>query len=113
MKNIMKKVIVYTMITIFSIGIGTGVIEASPRNHHDNNQRHERHDDRRDNDRERHEKREQQRKDEIRRHEKEMQRREHESHREWQERQHRENDRHHKAMRALGFAALIYIIANQ
>ena len=84
MKNIVKKLVIYSMVGIMQLGLGASVIEASPRDndHHD----------------QRYEQRERDRghriKEENRRHEQEMRRHHHESEREWRERQHREIERH-------------------
>jgi hypothetical protein len=97
LKNIVQKVVIYSMVGMMQIGIGASVIEASPlsndgpqrivqldnRNHH-NDERQREHDRRL--------------RQENERHEREMRRHHHESEREWHERQERENQRHRNAL---------------
>ncbi len=105
MKNIVKKVAIYSMVGIMQVGFGASVIEASPlhnigsqqivqldnRNHHDSERERERNERRREHDR--------RQREENQRHEREMRRHRHESEREWRERQERENRRHNDALR--------------
>lgn len=106
MKSLAKKVVAYTMVGLFSLGIGTGVIEASPRDHDNRGQQQKRYTQERRDDR-------QARRDvEVRRHEREMQRRNNENYHAWQERQRLENERHENAMKELGFAVLLTAIVS-
>jgi hypothetical protein len=106
MKNIVKKIAIYSMIGMMQIGFGASVIEASPLHNnqgivqlngrdHNNNERQREHDRRE--------------REENERHNREMQRRDHESDRDWHERQKRENKRHNNALREI--AALLIGIA--
>ena len=45
MKNIVKKLVIYSMVGVLNLGLGASVIEASPW-HDDNDQRYEQHDQR-------------------------------------------------------------------
>ena len=109
LRNITKKIIVFSMIGIIQTGFGAAVLEASPmdfNNHQevsldDWHDGHDGHDDGRDrqieHDRRMHEEHE--------RHERDMRRHDHESDRDWQDRQDRENDRHNNALNDI--AALV------
>jgi hypothetical protein len=106
MKNIVKKVAIYSMVGIMQVGFGASVIEASPL-HNDGPQRIVQLDDR-DHDGEReHERNERQRehdrrhREENERHEREMRRHDHESDRDWHDRQERERQRHDDALREI------------
>ncbi|SFL99838.1 hypothetical protein [Pelosinus propionicus] len=106
MKNMVKKIAIYSMIGVMQIGFSASVIEASPlhngqgfvqlngRDH--NNDEKQREHDRRE-------------REENERHNREMQRRDHESERDWHERQEREKKRHNNALREI--AALLIGIA--
>jgi len=107
MKNIVKKIAVFSMVGMMQIGLGSSIIEASPL-HNDGSQgivqldnRGHHHDDRQ----REHDRRE---REENRRHEREMQRRHHENEREWHERQNRERQRHDNTMNEIA-AGLIGI----
>lgn len=84
MKNVFKKIVIYSMVGVMQLGLGASVIEASPRDNDHHDQRYE----------ERVHNREHRIREENQRHEREMRRHHHESEREWRERQHRENERH-------------------
>ena len=117
MKNIVKKIAVFSMIGMMQIGLGASAIEASPRYYepaaiqqqdggedgdHGEEQRYER---------ERHEReRHEQERIEQERHEREMRRREHENEREWRERQQRENERHDENQRRIAHDILDLIL---
>ncbi len=105
MKNVVKKIMVYSMVGMMQIGLGATVIEASPlyhdgpqiiqlNDHHDNDRQRE------------HDRRV---REENERHQREMRRHDHESEREWHERQRRENERHNNTMNeiAAGIAGII------
>ncbi len=110
MRNIMKKIVIYSMVGIMQAGLGASVIEASPlyndapqpvvqldgRHHGGNNFERRREHDRR-------------LRQENERHEREMRRHRHESERAWHERQERERRRHDNAMRDI--AAILIGIA--
>ncbi|MBU2701277.1 flagellar biosynthesis GTPase FlhF [Sporomusaceae bacterium BoRhaA] len=108
MKNIIKKVMIYSMIGIMQVGFGATVIEASAW-HNDASQRIVQLDDRHDNDNDRRREHDERMRRENERHEREMRRHEHESEREWHERQERENERHDRELRDI--AALLVGIA--
>lgn len=106
MKNIIKKVVIFSMIGMMQIGLGASVIEASPR--HNNPAPVQEKDDRHDRDKghDRHARE----RVEKERHEHEMERRHHENEREWHERQRQEKERHEENMRriARGILELIF-----
>jgi membrane protein involved in colicin uptake len=103
MKNIVKKITIYSMVGMMQIGFGASVIEASPL-YNDGSQRfvqldnrnHDYERQREHNERKREHDRRQ--REENERHEREMRRHHHESEREWRERQERENQRHRNAI---------------
>ncbi|AIF52521.1 hypothetical protein [Pelosinus sp. UFO1] len=103
MNSIVKKGIICSMIGIMQLGIGTAVIEASPR-HHENKDYEERYEHHKDRDHRIQEERE--------RHEREMKRRHHEEEWQWHERQQREKEHHEEVMRTIGGLALLYLITN-
>ena len=109
MKNITKKIIIYSLAGIMQLGLGASVIEASPL-HSDDLQRIVQLDDgdHHDNDRQREHDRRQ--REENERHEREMRRHEHESERDWHERQEREERRHRDANDEIGAFLLGVII---
>ena len=96
MKNISRKLIIYTMIGVMQLSFGAAVIEASPA-YNKNPQRIVQLDDRQQHHgrQQEHDKRYQA---ENRRHELEMQRHHNENMRDWHERQCRENDRHNNEL---------------
>lgn len=98
MKNIVKKIAIYSMVGIMQIGLGASVIEASPlHNDFPKPAAYEQHQDRYDHERmeqERHERK----RIENERHEREMQRHPGESRKHWRERQKVENERHQHEM---------------
>jgi membrane protein involved in colicin uptake len=104
MKNIVKKLAIYSMIGIMQVGFGASIVSASPIHsqkivqvgyHHHDNDRQREHDDRL--------------RKENQRHDREMRRRAHESEREWHQRQERERERHDRELRDI--AALLIGIA--
>lgn len=112
MKNVVKKMAVFSMIGMMQIGFGASVIEASPL-HNDDSQRIIELDrrDHYDNDRQRdHDRRE---REENRRHEREMQRRHHESEREWHDRQEREKQRHENTRNEIAAGLIGILIGTQ
>ncbi len=90
MKNITKKIIVYSMVGMMQFGLGATLLEASPL-HNDDSQRIVRLDNRHDNRQEQHDQRQRQ---EDKRHGQEMQRHHNENNQDWNNRQWRENQRH-------------------
>lgn len=108
MKNIAKKMVIYTMVGMLQIGFGAAVTEASalhtgyapsPMQERENKPQHDRHE----------QERGERRRQENERHEREMKRRPHESEQEWHKRQKIETERHDKALREI--AALVIGIA--
>ena len=112
MINTVKKVVIYSMVGMIQIGLGTSAIEATPlhnapgpaqqqdnRHNQDGNRDQGRHE------QERHERE----RIEQERHEREMKRRHHESDRDWHERQRHERERHDNAMNEI-LAGIIGII---
>lgn len=92
MKNIAKKIAIYTMVGIMQIGFGASVIEASPLYYgHPSIQQYDRHD------RFEHERHERER-IENERHNREMRRYPNETLRHWHERQRHEMERHKRAL---------------
>lgn len=96
MKNIAKKIVIYSMVGLLQIGLGASVIEASPRHDDKDHQRYEQRKEhnRRIEEEKRRQEREWRIQEENRRHEEAMRRHHHESEREWHERQERERERH-------------------
>ena len=103
MKNILKKVAIFSMIGMMQIGFGVSVIEASPLNN-EGTQRVIQLDDRHDRDRHDRERIENER------HERETRRRENEDEREWHERQRHENERHAENQRRIAHDILELIL---
>lgn len=113
MKNIARKLIIYSMIGVMQLGFGAAVIEASPAynksaqrmvqlddrdQHHDRQQEHDR-----------------RYQEENRRHEQEMRRHHNENMRDWYARQARENDRHNNELNeieAFLFGVVIGVIVS-
>jgi hypothetical protein len=107
MKNIVKKIMIYSMVGIMQVGLGMTVIEASPW-HNDDSQRIVQLDDRHHHDEERHERERR----ENERHEREMRRHDHEGEREWHERQERERERHDNTMNEIAAGVIGYLIGS-
>jgi flagellar biosynthesis GTPase FlhF len=113
MKNIVKKIMVYSLAGIMQVGLGSAVVAASPL-YNDSPQRIVQLDDRYDHDRhdeERHRQVER-RREENERHEREMRRRNHESEREWHERQRQENERHDNTIHEIEAGILGFILGS-
>ncbi len=113
MKNIGKKVIIYSMLGLLQVGMFSSVAAAaSGPLHNDGFQRiayldrNDRHDD----DRQRQQ--DERKRQENERHEREMKRRPHEGEREWRERQERERDRHDRELREIGALLLGIVIGS-
>ena len=111
MKNIVKKIAIFSMIGMMQIGLGTSVLEASPLHNRipsmqQQDDRHERGQDEQHPEQGRHERE----RIEKERHEREMERRHHESDREWRERQQREQQRHEENMRRIAHDILELIL---
>lgn len=111
MKNIVKKIAVFSMVGMMQVGFGASVIEASPlhndgpqivqlngRDHHDNERQRE------------HDRRQ---REENQRHEREMRRRHNESERAWHERQEREKQRHENTMHEIEAGLIGILIGTQ
>ena len=119
MKNIIKKIAIFSMVGMMQLGLGISAIEASPlhnngsqqivqldnRNHHDSERERERNERRREHDR--------RQREENQRHQREMQRRHHESEREWHERQERERQRHDNTMHEIEAGLIGILIGSQ
>jgi vacuolar-type H+-ATPase subunit I/STV1 len=119
MKNIVKKVAIFSMVGMMQIGFGASVIEASPL-HNDGPQRivqlddRDHHDDERQRDHDRRQRdHDRRQREENERHEREMQRRHHESEREWHERQEREKQRHDNTMHEIEAGLIGILIGSQ
>jgi ABC-type Zn2+ transport system substrate-binding protein/surface adhesin len=112
MKNIVKKVAIYSMVGIMQIGFGASVIEASPL-HNDGSQRIVQLDDGDHHDNERQREHDRRHREENERHEREMRRHHHESEREWHERQERENQRHDNTMNEIAAGLIGILIGSQ
>jgi hypothetical protein len=105
MKNIVKKVTIYSMVGIMQVGFGASVIEASPL-HTDGSQRIVQLDNRQSE----HDRRE---REENQRHEQEMRRHDHESDRDWHNRQDKEKQRHDNTMNEIGAGLIGILIGTQ
>ena len=140
MRNLTKKIIIYSMVGMMQIGLGTAAIEASPRGdwhqqqndqQWQENQRHEhamkarsrenhqQWNDRQWRENQRHEYYMQQSNDrqyrnemEVQRHEREMQRRENENAREWNDRQWVENQQHDNTMNEIAAGVIGYLLGS-
>jgi membrane protein involved in colicin uptake len=105
MKNIVKKIAIFSMVGMMQIGFGASVIEASPL--HNDGPYMQQQDDQHDQDRHERERIENER------HEREMRRRDHESEREWHERQERERQRHDNTMNEIAAGVIGILIGSQ
>lgn len=95
MKNIVKKLVTYSMVGIMQVGLGASIVSASPAHGPERVQYSADHHNQ-DNDRQReHDRR---LREENARHDREMQQRHGEGIREWHERQAIENERHNAAL---------------
>jgi hypothetical protein len=140
MRNLTKKIIIYSMVAMMQVGVGTAVVAASPRGdwHQQQNdqkwqenQRHERvmqqrqgenhqhWNDRqwRENQRHAHygrwdNERQYRNEMEVQRHEREMQRRENENAREWNDRQWVENQQHDNTMNEIAAGVIGYLLGS-
>jgi hypothetical protein len=90
MINLTKKIIIYSMVGMIQVGLGTAVVAASPL-YNDGIQGIVRLDDRQDH-------HDQRQREENRRHEQEMNRHDGENDRDWNDRQWRENQQHEQIM---------------
>jgi hypothetical protein len=111
MKNIAKKIMIYSMAGIMQVGLGATVVAASPL-HIDDSQRIVQLDsgDYPDGDRQREHDRRQ--REENERHEREMRRHDGESERDWHERQRIENERHEHAMNDIESFLLGFVLGS-
>lgn len=120
MRNIVKKVAVYSMIGMMQVGFGVSVIEASPV--HNNSAPASQQSDRsetsqnrpydrdQDKDKDRHnldQARQQRERIENERHENEMKRNQNESRHDWKERQQQENQRHEENLKRIARDVLV------
>jgi hypothetical protein len=114
MKNLTKKIMIFSMVGMMQIGFGAAVLEASPL-HNNNSNRVIQFDDRHDQDgpRDRHDDHDERLRRENERHENEMKRRHHESDREWHERQERERQQHDDNLREIGALLIGIVIGSQ
>ncbi|MBP2632737.1 MAG: hypothetical protein H6Q70_3365 [Firmicutes bacterium] len=101
MKNLTKKIMIFSMVGMMQVGFGAAVLEASPL-HTENSHRFVQFDDRHDDDHWRQHEHDERLRRENERHRHEMERREHESRREWRERQERERQHHEDNLREIG-----------
>jgi len=111
MKNIVKKIVVFSMVGVLQIGFGASVIEASPL--HIGSENMQQLDDRHDRDRGRYERehnRHERERIENERHERAMRRHHDESYREWRERQRHEDRRHEENLRRIAHDILDLIL---
>jgi hypothetical protein len=104
MKNIIKKIMIYSLAGIIQIGLGATLIEASPL-HNEGSERIIQLDDR-------HHDRDQRQREENDRHEREMRRHHNEGEREWHERQERENQQHDNTMNEIAAGVIGYILGS-
>ncbi len=100
MKNTVKKIMIYAMVGLMQVGLGTAVAAASPL-YNDGSPRLVQLDDRHDRERQENE-----------RHEREMRRRDHESEREWHERQRQENERHNNTMNEIAAGVVGFLLGS-
>jgi hypothetical protein len=100
MKNITKKLMIYSMVGMMQMGLGAAAIEASPL-HTDGSPKIVQLDDRHD--RERHE---------NERHQREMRRHDHESDRDWHDRQERENQQHDNTMNEIAAGVVGFVLGS-
>lgn len=108
MKNLTKKIMIFSMVGMMQVGFGAAVLEASPL-HTEDSHRFVQFDDRHDEGHWRQREHDERLHRENERHRHEMERREHESRREWRERQERERQHHEDNLREI--AALLIGIA--
>lgn len=105
MKNLTKKIMIFSMVGMIQVGFGAAVLEASPLHNNDSHRfvqsddRHDKHD-REYRQHRQHEHDERLRK-ENERHHHEMERRHHESRRAWHERQEKEKQQHEDNLREI------------
>lgn len=111
MKNMAKKIVVFSLIGLMQVGVGASITEASAR--YDNNHSEHRYEERcKDHHNNNHHNRERRIQEENDRHEREMRRLDYENEREYRERQEREKEHHEEIMRTLGGLALLAIVLN-
>jgi hypothetical protein len=113
MNKIAKKVVIFSLVGLLQAGLGTAVLEASPRQapppqaHADREAQEHRMQAEKD----RHEQERQHRlQAERERHDREMVRHQHESEWAWRERQREENERHDRMVRDIMAAAVVYAV---
>ncbi len=100
MKNLTKKIMIFSMVGMMQVGFGAAVLEASPL-HTENSNRVVQLDNRHDNGNWRQREHDERLRRENERHKHEMERRKHESRREWRERQERERQHHEDNLREI------------
>jgi hypothetical protein len=111
MRNLTKKIMIYSMVGLMQVGLGATVVAASPL-YNDGPQRIVQLDDGYYHDGYRHHDREERRRHENERHEREMQRRHYESRRDWNDRQWRENQRHDNTMNEIAAGVVGFILGS-
>lgn len=104
MKNIIKKIAIFSMAGLMQIGFGASIIEASPL--HNEIVPMQQQDGRHNRDQDRHERE----RIENERHEREMKRRPNEGEREWHERQRHEKERHEENLRRIAHDILDLVL---
>ncbi len=104
MKNLTKKIMIYSIVGLMQVGLGTTVIEASPL-YNNGSQRIVQLDNR-------HHDRQQRQREENRRHEREMRRHHNEGEREWHDRQYRENRRHDDTMNQIAAGVVGFLLGS-
>jgi len=107
MNNVVKKMVIFSMIGIIQIGSSASLLEASPLHNElipqqQGGDRHDRHDQDQD--------RRERERIENERHEREMKRRPNENDREWHERQRHEKERHEENLRRIAHDILELIL---
>jgi uncharacterized membrane protein YdbT with pleckstrin-like domain len=112
MKNVVKKIAIFSMAGLMQIGFGVSVMEASP-SHIDGSQQIVQLDGRDHHDNERQREHDRRQREENERHEREMKRRHNESEREWHERQERERQRHENTMHEIEAGLIGILIGSQ
>lgn len=95
MKNIIRKIAIFSILGLVQIGLGTPVIEASPLHNSASMQQQNAHD------------RDEAERIENERHEREMERRPNESEQEWNERQSREKAKHERNLMRIARAIIM------
>jgi hypothetical protein len=112
MKNLTKKIMIFSMVGMMQVGVGAAISEASPL-HTEDSHRFIQFDDRHDDDHWRQHEHDERLHRENERHRHEMERRHHESRWEWHERQERERQQHDDNLREIGALLIGIAIGSQ